>query len=104
MTIRDVARRAVVSVTTVSKALNEYPDVNESTRARIHDIAREIRIHGESHRVQRKRSFSRLIREYHLAVVGFDDVVWAPLVSPSLTTVRQNFTGWASSPPKCFIR
>ena len=26
-----------------------------------------------------------------LAVVGFDDVVWASLVSPSLTTVRQDF-------------
>lgn len=34
--------RATFTVTTVSKALNEYPDVNESTCAGIHDIAREM--------------------------------------------------------------
>lgn len=42
VSIRDVARRAGVSITTVSKALNNYPDVNEQTRKRIQDIVQEM--------------------------------------------------------------
>lgn len=41
-TIRDVARQAGVSITTVSKALNNYPDVNEQTRKRIQEIVQEM--------------------------------------------------------------
>ena len=39
VSIRDVAREAGVSITTVSKALNDYPDVNPETRRRIKEIA-----------------------------------------------------------------
>lgn len=41
-TIKDIAREAGVSVTTVSRALNGYSDVNEKTRARIKKIAEEL--------------------------------------------------------------
>lgn len=41
-TIRDVAKKAGVSITTVSKALNDYPDVNPETRSRIQEIARQM--------------------------------------------------------------
>lgn len=40
--IRDVALEAGVSVTTVSKALNNYPDVNAETKKRIQDIAERM--------------------------------------------------------------
>lgn len=40
--IKDVARVAKVSVTTVSKALNNYPDISEKTRQKIKDIAYEM--------------------------------------------------------------
>jgi len=38
-TIFDVAEKAGVSITTVSRALNGYPDVNEETRKRVADVA-----------------------------------------------------------------
>ncbi len=40
--IFDVAKRAGVSITTVSRALNGYSDVNEKTRKRILKIAEEL--------------------------------------------------------------
>ncbi|MCA0971340.1 LacI family transcriptional regulator [Halobacillus litoralis] len=41
-TIKDIAKLAGVSVTTVSRALNGYSDVNAKTRQRIEEIAKEI--------------------------------------------------------------
>ncbi|MFG6119352.1 LacI family DNA-binding transcriptional regulator [Thalassobacillus sp. B23F22_16] len=41
-TIKDIAKLAGVSVTTVSRALNGYSDVNAKTRQKIEQIAKEI--------------------------------------------------------------
>lgn len=41
-TIKDIAKLAGVSVTTVSRALNGYSDVNADTKKRIEQIAKEI--------------------------------------------------------------
>lgn len=41
-TIKDLAKAAGVSITTVSRALNGYPDVKEQTRARIKKLAEEM--------------------------------------------------------------
>jgi LacI family transcriptional regulator len=41
-TIKEVAKKAGVSIGVVSKAFNNYPDVSEKTRKRIFDIAREL--------------------------------------------------------------
>jgi LacI family transcriptional regulator len=42
VTIRELARLSGVSIGTVSRALNGYPDVNADTRSRIVDLAREL--------------------------------------------------------------
>ncbi|WP_025844658.1 LacI family DNA-binding transcriptional regulator [Paenibacillus ehimensis] len=42
VTIKDIAKAAGVSVTTVSRALNGYDDVNEDTRQKIKDIAQGL--------------------------------------------------------------
>lgn len=41
-TLRDVARSAAVSVTTASRALNGYADVNSTTRERVVEAARRL--------------------------------------------------------------
>ena len=45
-TIRDIARIAGVSVTTVSRVLNHRPDVNEATRERVEQIMAEYHFVG----------------------------------------------------------
>lgn len=42
VTIKDVAKKAGVSVSVVSKALNNYADVNEKTRQRVLQVAKEL--------------------------------------------------------------
>lgn len=42
VSIRDVAREAGVSITTVSKALNNYPDVKPETKKRIEELAQRM--------------------------------------------------------------
>ncbi|WP_342433714.1 LacI family DNA-binding transcriptional regulator [Neobacillus sp. FSL H8-0543] len=41
-TIKDVAKKAGVSIAVVSKAFNNYPDVSVKTRQRIFEIAKEL--------------------------------------------------------------
>ena len=42
-TIKEIAARVGVSVATVSRALNNYPDVSAKTRSRILKVAEEMR-------------------------------------------------------------
>ncbi|MCM8900427.1 LacI family transcriptional regulator [Caldicoprobacter algeriensis] len=41
ISMKEIAKQAGVSVTTVSKALNNYPDISEETRKRIIEIAKK---------------------------------------------------------------
>ena len=41
-TLKDIAAKAKVSITAVSRALNGYDDIGEETRNRIIEIAREL--------------------------------------------------------------
>ncbi len=65
ITIKDIARMASVSQSTVSKALNNRPDVNEDTRNKILEIAKEHHfrpnIFGKSLKSQRTESIGVLI-------------------------------------------
>ena len=42
MTIRDIARRCGVSVSTVSRVLNNHPDVSTANRAKVLQVVREL--------------------------------------------------------------
>lgn len=41
-TLKDISRQLGLSVTQVSRALNDYPDVNEETRQRVKQAAKEL--------------------------------------------------------------
>lgn len=58
MSIRKLAQSLGLSVSTVSRALNGYPDVNADTRARVETAAREIgyRPHPVAHRLATGRT------------------------------------------------
>ena len=43
VTIKDIAKKAKYSVTTVSRALNDFDDVNEETKKKIKKIAKEMK-------------------------------------------------------------
>lgn len=42
VSIRDVAREAGVAISTVSKVLNNYPNVSEKTRDRVNEVVRQM--------------------------------------------------------------
>src|SRR5919199_5161076 len=61
VTIKDVAREAGFSVTTVSRALNDYGDVSETTRARIREVAERLNYHPSAVARSLQRSSSNAI-------------------------------------------
>lgn len=42
ITIKDIARLAGVSITTVSKVINNYPDIGQETREKVIRIMKNI--------------------------------------------------------------
>ena len=42
MTIRDIAQRCSVSVSTVSRVLNNHPDVSAANREKVMQVVREL--------------------------------------------------------------
>lgn len=47
--IRDVARKAGVAISTVSKVLNHYPNVSEETRIKVNEAIRELKFIAQYH-------------------------------------------------------
>ena len=79
-TIKDIAKIAGVSDSTVSRALSDYPHVNEEKRKKIRQIA-EIgllsNIHAKNLRVQKSQDIGLIIPEiqnpFYAYVRGIED-------------------------------
>ncbi len=58
VTLKDIARETGYSITTVSRALNDYDDVNAETKQRIRDTANRLGYHpnATAQRLQRQRT------------------------------------------------
>lgn len=111
VTIREVAKAAGVSITTVSRALNGYSDVNLDTKRRIMEVAERLNYHpsqvARSLVMKRTRTIGLLISDFNrepggqyfmfdvlagiherLAAVGYD------LTLVSTTTAQQRLVSY----------
>jgi DNA-binding LacI/PurR family transcriptional regulator len=67
ITLRDIARRAHVSTSTVSRVLNDYPHVSEGTREAVIQVAHELGYAMDNlrHPAEDSRTALLLIRDTH---------------------------------------
>lgn len=73
VSIQDIAKRLGISVSTVSKALNNYSDVSAATRERVQQAAREIGYHpSAAAQSLRKRRTNKvgLVVNYPIGFIG----------------------------------
>ena len=90
-TIRDIARLAGVSVTTVSRVLNHRPDVNPETRRRVEQIIDENHFVGNSN--------ARGLKQNNDVVA----IVVRGRSNPFLSSLAESILDKASSLPDSFI-
>ncbi|MDC4232712.1 LacI family transcriptional regulator [Actinomyces sp. B33] len=85
-TIKDIAQAAGVGVVTVSRALNDKPDVSEATRARILDLARQM-----GYRPNRHARFLKLTHNPTIALVikGIDNPFFQQMLDTMESIVRE---------------
>ena len=84
-TIRDLAEYCGLSISTVSKALNGYSDINEATRQAVMDAARKLDYRPNAHARALKSGHS-----YNLGVLFSDDSS-SGLTHPFFSIVLEHF-------------
>ena len=85
VTIRDVARYCRMSIATVSKVFNGYPDISEATRRQVMEAAREI-----GYRPNALARALKTNRSYNLGVLFVDENV-SGLTHPFFAAVLNAF-------------
>lgn len=92
VSIKDIAQKLGISVSTVSKALNDYADVSEATRQRVQKAARELGYHpsaaAQSLRSHRTRKIG-LVVNYPIALVG--DFISQVIIGAAKAAEAENF-------------
>ena len=61
ITLKEIAEKLGISITTVSKALKNYPDVSEKTRKAVIDLAQELHYTPNSFAVNLRTKESKTI-------------------------------------------
>ena len=85
VTIKDVARSCGLSISTVSKVFNGYPDISEVTRRQVMDAAREI-----GYKPNALARALKTNRSYNLGVLFVDDNI-SGLTHPFFAAVLNAF-------------
>ena len=85
VTIKDVARSCGLSISTVSKVFNSYPDISEVTRRQVMEAAREI-----GYRPNALARALKTNRSYNLGVLFVDDNI-SGLTHPFFAAVLNAF-------------
>ncbi len=81
--IGDVAQAAGVSVATVSRVLNDAPDVSAATRRRVHKIVDELGFvpHTAARALSKGRSGTVTVVTTHASLYGFSEIISGVLES-----------------------
>ena len=85
VTIKDVARSCGLSISTVSKVFNGYPDISEATRRQVTEAAREI-----GYKPNALARALKTNRSYNLGVLFVDDNI-SGLTHPFFAAVLNAF-------------
>ncbi len=85
VTIRDLSKRCGLSVSAISKALNNYPDVSEATRARVLKVANEMGYFPNALARGLKTN-----RTYNLGVL-LDDALGVNILHPYFAIILNSF-------------
>ena len=85
VTIKDVARNCGLSISTVSKVFNGYPDISEATRRQVTEAAREI-----GYKPNALARALKTNRSYNLGVLFVDDNI-SGLTHPFFSAVLNAF-------------
>lgn len=85
VTIKDVARNCGMSISTVSKVFNGYPDISEATRKQVMETAHEI-----GYRPNALARALKTNRSYNLGVLFVDDNI-SGLMHPFFAAVLNAF-------------
>ena len=85
VTIKDVARNCGLSISTVSKVFNGYPDISEATRRQVMDAARDI-----GYKPNALARALKTNRSYNLGVLFVDDNI-SGLTHPFFAAVLNAF-------------
>lgn len=85
VTIKDVARNCGLSISTVSKVFNGYPDISEATRRQVMEAAREI-----GYKPNALARALKTNRSYNLGVLFVDDNI-SGLTHPFFAAVLNAF-------------
>ena len=85
ITIKDVAKRCNMSISTISKVFNDYPDISRETRAQVLKVAREMGYQPNALARALKTN-----RSYNLGVLFVDDSV-SGLTHPFFASVLNAF-------------
>lgn len=84
-TLEDIARLANVSKSTVSRALNNSPLLNQETRERIQAIARENHFHinasARNLRLRQSRTIAYVVPTYHPGFLSSEDLFGMEILS-----------------------
>lgn len=71
VTIRDIAKEAGVAVSTVSRVLNNRPDVSESTKQKVNEVVRKRNFVPNSNAKHLKQQNSRVIGIFVKGIFNF---------------------------------
>ncbi len=85
VTIKDVSKRSGYSVTTVSKALNNYSDISNSTKQKILDLCDEM---GYIPNLSARSLVSK--KSYTIGII-FEEITGVGLQHPLFSKVLENF-------------